>query len=114
MRSGIATLVVLAGCGGDSAPGPRPLVPDPNVVVGCSPGLVSGARAKVVACAEELIAGRLAAGRIGDVVLENERVRVIVRGAGEGYFLQGSSGGGIVDAARVGGEDLVKEILPLV
>src|SRR5687767_7301255 len=109
----IAWVFALAACGDDGPSGPQKLVADPAVEVGCSPG-VSRARAKVVACAGELVGGRLAAGRIGDFVLENERVRVIVRGAGEGFYLHGSSGGGIVDAASVGGEDLVKEILPLV
>src|SRR5205085_10122415 len=37
-----------------------------------------------------------------------------VRGPGEGYYLHGSYGGGIVDAARIGGEDLVKEVEPVV
>ncbi|HUQ05865.1 MAG TPA: CehA/McbA family metallohydrolase [Kofleriaceae bacterium] len=105
-----------AGCGGDDdgPQGPRPLVADPAVITGCAPGPVTGTRAKVVACADELIAGRLASGRVGDFVLENARVRVIVRAAGEGYYLHGSSGGGIVDAATVGGEDLVKEVTPVV
>jgi hypothetical protein len=115
---GRLTLVALTGlvaCGGDDEPrGPRPLVPDPAVVTGCVPGPVTGARAKVVACASELIGGWLASGRVGDFVLENERVRVIVRGPGEGYYLHGSSGGGIVDAATVGGADLVKEVMPVV
>ncbi len=110
----IAVAVGWVGCGDDPPRGPRPLVEDPALQVGCAPGPIAGARAKVVACAEELIGGRLASGRIGDVVLENERLRVIVRGAGAGYYLHGSSGGGIVDAAVVGGEDLIKEVLPVV
>jgi hypothetical protein len=109
-------LIACVACGGDDGgpQGPRPLVADPAVVTGCAPGPVTGARAKVVACTEELVGGRLASGRVGDFVLENERVRVIVRGAGEGYYLHGSAGGGIVDAARVGGEDLIKEVMPVV
>ncbi|MCW5803587.1 MAG: CehA/McbA family metallohydrolase [Deltaproteobacteria bacterium] len=116
MRAAAVVVVVagLWGCGDDGPTGPQPLVPDPAVVVGCAPGPVAGTRAKVVACAEELIPGRLAAGRVGDVVLENAHLRAIVRGAGEGYYLHGSAGGGIVDLARVGGEDLVKEVFPLV
>jgi hypothetical protein len=110
-----AIALALAACG-DNINGPQPLREDPAVQTGCVPGPVPAGttRAKRVACAEELIGGRLASGRIGDFLLENERVRVIVRGAGEGYYLFGSSGGGIVDAAVVGGEDLVKEILPSV
>jgi hypothetical protein len=111
-RVALAALA-LAACGDDAA-GPQPLVADPAVTVGCAPGPVGRARAKLVACSEELIGGRLAAGRIGDVLLENDRVRVIIRAAGEGHYLHGSRGGGIVDAAVAGGEDLVKEILPIV
>lgn len=105
-------MLVLAACGDNRIPGIAPLVPDPAVETGCKPGpLAAGrTRAKVVECGDELIAGRLASGRLGDFVLENEHVRVIVRGPGEGYLMHGTSGGGIVDAARVGGEDLVKEI----
>jgi hypothetical protein len=108
--------LAIAGCGDSADPGPRPLVEDPAVEVGCLPGPVAAGvtRAKVVACAEELIGGRLAGGRVGDFVIENEKLRVIVRGPGEGYYLHGASGGGIIDAAAVGGEDLVKEILPSV
>jgi hypothetical protein len=116
MRGILPLLAIAASCGDNAAPGPHRLVSDPKVEVGCLPGpLAAGTvRAKVVACAAELIGGRLAGGRVGDFVLENERVRVIVRGAGEGFYQHGSSGGGIVDAATVGGEDLVKEILPAV
>lgn len=110
----LATAIVLAsGCGDDG--GSDALVEDPAVQVGCLPPPAPGTtRAKRVDCVDELIGGRLAAGRVGDFVLANERVRVIVRGPGEGYYLHGSTGGGIVDAAVTGGEDLVKEILPSV
>jgi hypothetical protein len=108
--------VALAGCGSEGATGPGPLVPDPAVVTTCAPGPVpAGAtRAKPIACAEELIGGRLAGGRLGDFLLENDRVRVIVRAGGDGYYLHGTHGGGVVDAAVVGGEDLVKELIPAV
>jgi hypothetical protein len=103
-------------CGGGGSSGPQPLVPDPAVVTTCAPGPVAAGatRAKPIACAEELLPGRLAAGRVGDLLLENERVRVVIRARGEGYYLAGSQGGGIVDAAAVGGEDLIKELLPAV
>ena len=116
MRAAVALLACIAACGDNAAPGPLPLVPDPAVVTGCAPGPLPAhtTRAKVVACREELIGGRLAGGRVGDFVLENSHVRVIVRGPGEGYFQHGTSGGGIVDAAPVGGEDLVKELVPVV
>ncbi len=114
MRSGrLFALLALVACGDNSKPtGLGPLIPDPDVETGCVPGpLVTGTRAKVVECGAELFGGRLASGRIGDFILENDQVRVIVRGPGEGYLLHGTSGGGIVDAARVDGDDLVKEIL---
>jgi len=117
MRIVIGVIAALVACGDNRRPepAPQPLVPDPAVEVGCSPArLVDRARAKRVECTAELIGGRLASGRIGDFVLENDRVRVIVRGPGEGFYLHGSSGGGIVDAAVHGGEDLVKEILPVI
>lgn len=110
------SLTLTAACGGGDHPpaGPQPLVPDPAVQVGCVPFAAGTTRAKVVACGDELVAGRLAGGRIGDFVLENDKVQVIVRGPGEGLYLAGMAGGGIVDAASRGGEDLVKEIQPAV
>lgn len=112
----LAWLGILVACGDNAVPQPQPLVPDPAVETGCQPGPVPAGttRAKPIACAEELIPGRLAGGRIGDILLENDRIRVIVRNLGEGWYLQGSHGGGIVDAAPIGGEDLVKEIEPVV
>jgi hypothetical protein len=91
------------------------LIADPAVEIGCladpvAPGI---SRAKVIACAGEVPPGLLAAGRTGDVVLENAVVEVVIRAGDSGYVFPESGAGGIVDAARVGGEDLVKEILPL-
>ncbi len=109
------------GCGGGDSAGMRPLVPDPAVLTACTPGGagVGSVRAKVVACSEELIGGRLASGRVGDLVIENAKVRVVIRGPGEGFLLHGTTGGGLIDVASVGadgtpGDDLVKEIQPLV
>ncbi|MFN0250086.1 MAG: CehA/McbA family metallohydrolase [Kofleriaceae bacterium] len=110
----------VTACGDNAQPtGPQPLVPDPDVETGCTQPITSArARAKVVECAGELAPGRLAAGRNGDFLLENDRIRVILRGPGAGYYLHGGSGGGIIDAVRrteTGwSEDLVKEILPAV
>lgn len=118
MRAVVTSAIVLGAgllaCGDDGgAGGPRPLVADPAVLTGCAPPPAAGTtRAKRVVCADELIGGRLATGRIGDFLLANDRIRVIVRGPGAGYYLHGSSGGGLVDAAVTGGEDLIKEALP--
>lgn len=106
----ISLAIVVAACGDNNQPGIEPLIPDPDVETGCKPGPISGTRAKIAECNEELIGGRLASGRFGDFVLENEHVRAVVRGPGEGFLMHGTSGGGLVDVARVGGEDLVKEI----
>src|SRR5688572_2476464 len=114
--SGLAT----CGCGSGESAGMRPLIPDPAVTTGCTPGGVGvgTVRAKVVACADELIPGRLASGRVGDLVIENAHMRVIIRGPGEGFLLHGTRGGGVIDAAAWKddglGDDLVKEIQPLV
>jgi hypothetical protein len=118
-RLTLALLALATGsCGGDTrdVSGPQPLVADPAVATGCladapAPGK---ARAKLVACAEEVPPGRLAVGRVGDIVMQNARVTIVIRGFGEGYVLSGTGPGGIVDAATVGGEDLVREIVPLV
>lgn len=105
------------GCGGDDDPavGPQPLEPDPAVVTGCTaaPPGPGESRAKWVDCADELPAGRLVTGRNGDVVLANGRVTVVIRGHGEGYYLMGTAPGGVVDAARHGADDQIKEILPI-
>jgi hypothetical protein len=105
-------LVVLAcACGGGDDFAPQELVADPAVQTGCVPEGFTGA--KVVACVEELPEGRLVSGRVGDLLIQNGTMTVVVRGFGEGYYLMGTAPGGIVDAARAGGEDLVKEILPV-
>lgn len=120
MRRALLCSVLTAACGDNVTPsGPQPLTPDPDVETGCTQPITDArARAKVVACAGELAPGRLAAGRMGDFLLENDRIRLIVRGPGEGYLLHGGSGGGIIDAVRKTdtgwSEDLVKEILPAV
>jgi len=111
----LAGAAAATACGGDDTFAPEPLTPDPAVVTGCAPDAppAGQARAKLVACTEELPAGRLVSGRIGDVLLQNSEIEVVLRGFGEGYYLMGTKAGGIVDAARTGGEDLVKEILPI-
>ncbi len=116
MRRLMVFLLLASACGGgDGALAPQPLVADSAADTGCSPAAVAAGavRAKVIACAEELLTGRLAAGRVGDILLENSKVKLVIRAFGEGYYLPGTSPGGIVDAAAQGGEDLVKEILPI-
>ncbi len=88
-------------------------VPDPAVIEGCqtTPPAEGTTRAKRVECAEELVAGSVAAGRIGDIVIENSRVRVILRASSlQAAVTLGAYGGGVVDAARQGGLDLLKEV----
>jgi hypothetical protein len=106
----------LACGGGDDPPlGPQPLEPDPAVLTGCvgEPPAAGESRAKWVECEDELPAGRLVSGRLGDVVLANDRVAVVIRGHGEGYYLMGTAPGGVVDAARHGADDQIKELLPI-
>nr|MBA2540719.1 hypothetical protein [Deltaproteobacteria bacterium] len=110
----IALVAVILGACSAAPRIPSPLTEDPAVVVGCRPDLVTGTRAKRVDCSGELVRGYLAAGRLGDIVMENARVKIIIRAAGDGYYQHGSFGGGIVDAVANGGEDLIKEVLPLV
>jgi len=109
-------VILLGGCGGggdDFAPGE--LIADPAVDTACTPAApAAGAvRAKWVACTDELPPGRLVSGRVGDLLIENARIKVIIRGFGEGNYLMGTKAGGIVDAAHAGGEDLLKEIIPV-
>jgi hypothetical protein len=65
-------------------------------------------RAKVIECSDEVPDGVLAVGRVGDIVLENSRVEFVIRGFGEGYVFPGTAAGGLVDAARLGQEDLLR------
>lgn len=71
------------------------------------------ARAKHITCASELIDGSLAMGRAGDIVIENARVRFIVREGDQSAMVIGAPAGGVIDAAVHGGPDLLKELFPL-
>lgn len=110
------TLALAAACGDNLAGPPEQLSDDPAVELGCRPlaADIPFSRVKRVACSEELPQGLLVAGRVGDILLENDRVQVVVRGFGEGYLFPGTPPGGIVDAARRGADDQIKEIFPLV
>ena len=104
-------------CGDDLPPLEGPRAADPALERGCRP--VDDApppfsRAKRVACAEELPAGVLVGGRVGDVLLENDRVQLVLRASGGGYLFPGTPAGGLIDAAPRGGEDQLKELFPIV
>jgi hypothetical protein len=76
------------------------------------------ALATVVADPAELIGGPLARGRLGDVLLANDRIQVVVQQPGRSMFGIGTYGGTIIDAdrQRPAGEerDSFEEIAPLV
>src|SRR5688572_2520487 len=113
----LSFLVLAAACGDNSGPSEPPLLDDPAVEVGCDPveeGADPFSRAKRVDCAQELPQGLLVAGRPGDVLLENDRIQVVLRGGDEGFLYPDTPPGGLIDAARRGADDLVKEVNPLV
>lgn len=88
-----------------------PAACDPRLL---EPGQV---RAKPVACVEELPTGPNAIGRVGDLLIENSRVRFVIR-AGAGHTFVGMDGGTLVDAdiARAPGtpgEERLQELIPL-
>ncbi len=112
------TYFLLVGCGDDKKPvdeGMAPLAFDQSVESGCTtaPPAAGAVRAKYLRCDEEKVAGLLAAGREGDILLENSKVRFVIRGPGPGFRLHGTSGGSIVDAALHGREDQLLEIQPM-
>jgi hypothetical protein len=60
----------------------------------------SYALAKTITSPAELIEGPLARGRIGDVLLANDRLQVVIQAPGRSMFGIGTYGGNIVDADR--------------
>ncbi|HWP65759.1 MAG TPA: CehA/McbA family metallohydrolase [Candidatus Limnocylindria bacterium] len=76
------------------------------------------ATARVITEPAELIDGPLARGRIGDVLLANDRIQVVIQQPGRVMFGIGPYGGTIIDAdrQRVAGEerDSFEEMTPLV
>jgi hypothetical protein len=76
------------------------------------------ATAAVVTQPAQLIGGPVARGRLGDVLLANDRIQVIIQQPGRSMFGIGTYGGNIIDAdrQRVAGEerDSFEEIAPLV
>ena len=59
---------------------------------------VGQSRAKRVECLDELPRGALVSGRINDIVVENARVKLVIRAFGEGYVFPGTGFGGIDSA----------------
>ena len=64
-------------------------------------------RAFVVTDAADLLQGREATGRIGDLRIENEHIVAII--GAPGHHMWGPFGGGILDLAVAGGEDRFQE-----
>ena len=89
--------------------------PDPAELDSCTtePPASGEARAKHIACEEELLGGTVAMGRVGpDIVVENAVARFVIRGSDGAASLPGMGAGGVVDAATHGRPDLVKDVLP--
>lgn len=87
--------------------------PDPDIPTGCMGDAPAAGetRAKLVECAEELTAGSVATGRNGDIVMDNAVARFIIRASSdEASTLIGGFSGAVIDAARQGGRDLLKEV----
>lgn len=96
----LCVFVSLTSCPKPGGGGPEPLVPRCEVDLKASGFFKydgTGASAQKVAGAAQLIGGEGATGRVGDVLLQNDKLRVIIEQPGRtvGPFL---SGGGIVDA----------------
>jgi hypothetical protein len=106
---------------GDTGEDVADLLPETDIFdpAACDPRLLAEGqvRAKPVVCAGELPTGPNAIGRVGDLLIENSRVRFVIR-AGAGHTFVGMDGGTLVDAdiARspgTPGEERLQEIIPL-
>ena len=99
-------LLVLAGWGAGCAADPGPLAE------ACDPrDLAAGeVRARRIACDEERVVG--GEGRVDDWLIENARARFVVRDTYAALTQLGEEGGTLVDAAEVGGVDLLMELVP--
>ncbi len=105
-------LCLLAACG---EPAPKPASgqsdgdtsagAEADVHKGCAPGPVAAGavRARALVCADDLPQGRMASGRVGDLVLENARARFVVRVGPHGHAMAGLLGGNVVDAVALDG-----------
>ncbi len=101
LPSRVLALLLLAACAPD--PGELPLSCDPRELA------AGEVRVKRIACTDELIGGE---GRIGDWLLENAVARFVVRDTYAALTQLGEDGGTLVDAAPVGGADLLMELAP--
>jgi hypothetical protein len=69
-------------------------------LAGCSNTPASRAQARTVTHRDEVPAGPRALGDVGDLLLENDKVRVVIQGPGDSRGF-GVYGGSLLDAARV-------------
>ncbi|MBM4370961.1 MAG: hypothetical protein FJ098_04865, partial [Deltaproteobacteria bacterium] len=124
----ILVLAVLLGCGApakapsDTQPGPDTQGPGPDTMApdvpadGVGDSLADTAdtgprpapRAWVIEDPADLLPGREAAGRPGDIRVENDHMVAIIGGLG--HHKWGPFGGGILDLAPQGGEDRFQEL----
>ncbi len=89
----IAPLIalLLAACGGGGGSGGSTPVTPPAPTLNCP-------SARVVASAEDLVPGPLARGELGDLVIENTRLRAIVQKGKRNWYNISQFGGNIIDA----------------
>jgi len=105
-------LLSLASCTDDDITAPDVVAPpedvaqeettEPPPTCPPSPAVAGSVRARSLDCAEDLPTGPLVAARVGDLVLENDRVRFVVRAGAEGHAVLGFTGSGLVDVVRLG------------
>lgn len=94
---GVALLfltIFLFGCSDGSDH--RPLLPEPPIVP--EPEVTASARSATSGA--DLLSGPLARGVVGDFVLENDQLRVIVQRPGRRWLGIGTYGGNIIDVSR--------------
>ena len=113
MRRFIPTLALLYAC----APADEVPATDTDVPIDLSERLAEGeVRAGVLVDEAPLFAGVFAEGQVGDVMLKNSRVQLVIQGTRPGSYIVGR-GGGVLDADIVRpegqlGRDLVKDWVP--
>ena len=113
-----AAAFMLARCSEDPVPPPNVEGPVNRCEADLTPFLSkvgSGASARRIESADQLIGGEAAQGRIGDLMLENDKIRVIIQGP-DRHIQPNPYGGQIIDAdiRRDGpGRDAFGKIAPL-